>query len=99
MKTVIIALAGIAIVGVVAYGLNTKYHWFPKQLKPPPKPDVTPTPQASRAPRGTMPWAIGDVGLWDDEDPTFCGKCKDVCDTSFSDGYSTECDECQSKCH
>ena len=100
VKALLIALAGVAVVGAVGYGLNAKYHWYPKT---PAKPDdVVPTPApaaASARPRGKLPWSIGDVGLWDDEEPTYCSKCKDICNTSYSDGYSTQCDECQSKCH
>lgn len=45
-----------------------------------------------------VPWAVGDIGLYDKEDPNYCGKCKQWCDSAFFEGKSTQCDQCQSTC-
>ena len=62
----------------------------------------TPASTKSDTPRANVgrkiPWAVGDVGLYDSEDPNYCGKCKQWCDSSFFEGHSTQCDQCQATC-
>jgi hypothetical protein len=62
-------------------------------------------PPGARAPvrmareaRGKLPWAVGDVSLWDDEKPNYCSGCAQYCNTPFSEGHSTQCDMCMAKC-
>lgn len=54
------------------------------------------TPQAGAAKK--VLWAVGDVNLYDSEDPNYCGKCKQWCESSFFEGHSTQCDQCQATC-
>lgn len=94
---VIVIVAAAVIIGII---LNRKYKWVAMASARKPSPASSPVnPPVTRSARGKLPWAVGDVGLWDDEDPAYCGRCKGVCNTSFSDGHSTECDMCLSKCN
>lgn len=96
-RNTIYIVSGVVLVGIVGFVLSQKYHWFNvKPITPP----VTPVAiiKRSQSPKGKMPWAVGDVSLWDDEDPSYCGNCAGVCNTTFSEGRSTECDMCMSKC-
>lgn len=109
-KKALMIVGGIAAVAVVAKVTNDKYAWMDK-LKPAAKqlPGVK-TPddkqqqqtEASRAaasqPRGKLPWAVGDVGLWDDENPNYCADCAGVCGDSYSGKQSTQCEMCQAGC-
>jgi hypothetical protein len=99
----LLIIGGVALAVVVGVVLNNKYHWTDnlkgKEKKDEVPPPTTPVKKAvAAALRGKLPWAVGDVSLWDDEDPNYCGRCKGVCDTGFSEGHSTECDMCMSQC-
>jgi len=63
-----------------------------------PTANKNPAPAKEMPDGGKLPVAIGDINLWDNEDPNYCGNCKSVCDTGFWEGRSTECDLCQAKC-
>lgn len=46
-------------------------------------------------PRGKLPWAIGDVNLWDDEDQTYCSVCSKKCSPTNN---TEECIRCRERC-
>ncbi len=112
-KKTLMVIGGIAAIVIIGKIANDKNGWFDKLMpkkKNELKPDqdynnqtITPVPiddpaAKKAAPRGKLPWAVGDVSLWDDEDPNYCGNCATWCNEGFSGAHSTQCDMCQSKC-
>ena len=101
-KRLIMLVGGIAVLSVLGYALDQKYHWFSSTPPPPPPPQNPAAAKAAKRapaePRGKLPWAVGDVNLWDDENPDYCGNCAKWCNSSFSEGHSTQCDMCQAQC-
>ena len=109
-KKLLMVVGGIAAVAVVAKVTNDKYGWMDKLMhgadpaaQLPGVPTPAPAPAAGQArsaaePRGKLPWSVGDVGLWDDENPNYCADCAGVCDSSYSSKQSTQCEMCQAGC-
>lgn len=101
------AVAAVVVVGKIANDHNGWYNKLTGKLLPG---VPTPVPAAVRAPapapatvastqpRGRLAWSVGDVNLWDDENPNYCSGCADVCDQSYSSKSSTQCDQCQAGC-
>lgn len=47
----------------------------------------------TQQPRGKLPWAIGDVNLWDDEDESYCRKCSNTCKSTDNTDLCIKCRE------
>ena len=110
-SNLVIIVGAVAVIGIAGYMLNQKYQWFGSSTLTSSSTTTAtvassskmqaarrPSSAAPAARRGKLPWAVGDVNLWDDENPNYCGNCAKWCDSSFSEGHSTQCDMCQSQC-
>ena len=60
------AVGGVILAGILVAVLVAKYKKEETVVVPPP-PVVPVTPPVPAEERGKLPWATGDVGLWDDE--------------------------------
>ena len=105
-KTAIILTGAVVAVAVAGKIANDRNGWWDNMFKK--KEDekeeeekIEPLPverPANSQPRGKLPWSIGDVGLWDDENPKYCAECAAVCDQSYSGKNSTQCEMCLADC-
>lgn len=92
-------VGAIAIVGVIYLGydmIRTRKNKtvFPSQSSPAIV-KATTIPKVPSEPRGKLPWAIGDVNLWDDEDDSYCRKCSQKC-TALD--VTEPCRTCRERC-
>jgi hypothetical protein len=110
-KKVLMIVGGVAALAIVGKVTNDKYGWFDNLFKKE-EPAVLGAAAISKQkgvpatavavedpqPRGKLPWSVGDVGLWDDENPNYCTECTGTCDQSYSNKSSTQCELCQGAC-
>lgn len=90
LGAIVVIFVGYIVIDGIRTGGNT-----PSSSSFGPSTPPTAAPAQVAGPRGKLPWAIGDVNLWDDEDDRYCSGCSRTCGSSVR---TDQCQTCKARC-